>query len=60
MLSRYSSRYPTIGEGSQIFGSAIANATTAGDFNATGELTFLNSWTYPLSGNILTPVGQLE
>lgn len=58
MLSRHGSRYPTIGSSQQTFGQKIANAT--GKFKATGPLTFLNTWTYPLGAEILVPRGRQE
>ncbi|KAL9097125.1 MAG: hypothetical protein Q9165_000551 [Trypethelium subeluteriae] len=60
MLSRHGSRYPTTGSGTPTFGSKVQNAT--GKFNATGELSFLNTWNYTLGkgAEILVPVGKQE
>lgn len=58
MLSRHGSRYPTTGSNVYSFGQRIANAT--GKFNATGALSFLNSWKYELGAEILVPRGRQE
>jgi hypothetical protein len=58
MLSRHGSRYPTTGSGAPNLGQKIANAT--GKFNATGNMSFLNTWTYKLGAEILVPVGKQE
>jgi hypothetical protein len=60
MLSRHGSRYPTTGSGAPTFGQKVQNAT--GQFNATGALSFLNTWNYTLGkgAEILVPVGKQE
>ncbi|KAI9747290.1 MAG: hypothetical protein M1835_002153 [Candelina submexicana] len=58
VLHRHGSRYPTSGSNVASFGGRIANAT--GKFNATGALSFLNSWSYQLGAEILVPVGRQE
>lgn len=58
MLSRHGSRYPTSGSGAANFGQKITNAT--GKANFTGDLSFLNTWTYRLGAEILVPVGKQE
>jgi hypothetical protein len=58
MLHRHGSRYPTTGSGAPTTGQKIINAT--GQFNATGALSFLNTWTYKLGAEILVPVGKQE
>lgn len=58
MLSRHGARYPTSGSGATVLAGKIANAT--GMFNATGLLSFLNTWTYKLGAEILTPIGRSE
>ena len=58
MLSRHGSRYPTTGSNVQAFGQRIANAS--GTFEATGALSFLNSWEYQLGAEILVPRGRQE
>lgn len=56
MLSRHGSRYPTTGSGTPTLAALLKNAT----FNATGDLAFLNTWTYKLGAEILVPVGKQE
>jgi hypothetical protein len=58
MISRHGSRYPTSGPGPASVGEKIRNAT--GRFNATGSLTFLNTWKYSLGAEILVPIGKQE
>ncbi|GAB7352363.1 hypothetical protein MBLNU459_g2802t1 [Dothideomycetes sp. NU459] len=58
MLSRHGSRYPTTGSGAYVLGQRIHNMT--GKVNYTGELTFLNTYTYQLGAEILVPVGKQE
>ncbi|OCK84849.1 phosphoglycerate mutase-like protein [Lepidopterella palustris CBS 459.81] len=58
MISRHGSRYPTISSGPQVLGQKIYNAT--GKFNATGPLSFLNTWKYGLGAEILVPIGKQE
>ncbi|KAI9714359.1 MAG: hypothetical protein M1820_000320 [Bogoriella megaspora] len=60
MLSRHGARYPTTGSGAPTFGKKVQNAT--GTFNATGALSFLNTWNYTLGAGaeILVPVGKQE
>ncbi|KAJ8612750.1 hypothetical protein MRB53_037326 [Persea americana] len=55
MLSRHGSRYPT---STSTIVSKFVNAT--GKLNATGPLSFLNTWTYKLGEQILTPLGRSE
>ena len=57
-LHRHGSRYPTTGSGVELFGARIMNAT--GKFNATGDLSFLNTWKYQLGDEILVPRGRQE
>lgn len=58
MLSRHGSRYPTTDSNVQVFGSKVHNST--GKLNATGSLSFLNSWSYGLGAEILVPRGRQE
>ena len=62
MLSRHGSRYPTTGAGAELLAEKIQNYTngTLGDITFTGELSFLNTWTYLLGNEILVPVGKQE
>lgn len=58
MLSRHGSRYPTTGSGAYQFGQKHKNMT--GTAKYTGELSFLNDWSYKLGAEILVPVGHQE
>ncbi len=58
MLSRHGSRYPTTGANVYDLGQKIANST--GKLQATGQLSFLNSWKYQLGAEILVPRGRQE
>ena len=58
-LHRHGARYPTSGSNTQTFGYDIANATAAGHV-FTGELAFLNTWTYKMGAEILVPVGRQQ
>jgi hypothetical protein len=57
MLSRHGSRYPTTGSGAHRFGLKHKNMT---DVKYTGELSFLNDWSYQLGAEILVPIGKQE
>ncbi|KZP00674.1 phosphoglycerate mutase-like protein [Calocera viscosa TUFC12733] len=56
LLHRHGSRYPTSGSAPASFGVKVANNT--GKFNASGALSFLNTWKYGLGAEILTPFGR--
>jgi len=58
MLHRHGARYPTTNSGAPMLGAKLTKA--AGTFNATGDLGFLNSWTYRLGAEILVPIGKQE
>lgn len=58
-LYRHGARYPTTGSFNS-FNRKLANATAKGGFNASGPLTFLNTWTYKLGAELLTPFGRLQ
>jgi hypothetical protein len=64
MLSRHGSRYPTTGSGATQLGAKIMNHTMGVSgytpVTFTGELAFLNTWTYKLGAEILVPVGKQE
>lgn len=47
MLHRHGSRYPTTDAGVQKFGEALTKSIKAGA-KFTGELSFLNNWSYEL------------
>jgi hypothetical protein len=58
MLGRHGSRYPTTGSGAPILAERLRDAT--GIFQSSGDLAFLNAWTYKLGAEILVPVGKQE
>jgi hypothetical protein len=54
-------RYPTSGAAPSTFAAKVHNATAqSGGFKATGDLAFLNTWTYQLGAELLTPFGRLQ
>ena len=57
MLSRHGSRYPTTGSEVYDFGQKVAGQ--AGNFKATGPLSFLNDWKYSLGHEILVSKGEI-
>ncbi|KAL9057901.1 MAG: hypothetical protein Q9162_002028 [Coniocarpon cinnabarinum] len=54
MLSRHGSRYPTSTP------SVVGKILNATSFTASGDLAFLNNWTYKLGEAILVPIGKQE
>jgi hypothetical protein len=61
LLYRHGARYPTSGSAPSTFAGKVHNATQqAGGFKATGSLDFLNTWTYKLGAELLTPFGRLQ
>ena len=59
LLHRHGARYPTAGSSPSQFAAKVhAAATSEGGFNASGPLAFLNTWTYDLGAEILTPFGR--
>ena len=54
VLSRHGARYPTAGSSLSKF------AEKWKDVNATGELSFLNDWTYDLGTAVLVPIGKQQ
>lgn len=58
-IHRHGSRYPTTDAGVQEFGKALSENVKAGA-KFTGELSFLNNWSYELGSEILVPVGRQE
>lgn len=63
MLARHGARYPTTGSGATTLAAKIHNYTTGvigGGATFTGNLSFLNTWTYKLGAEILVPVGKQE
>lgn len=59
-LMRHGARYPTAGDAAEGFATRLLNASAAGGFKASGELEFLNQWTYKLGSDILIPFGRLQ
>ncbi|KAF7304058.1 3-phytase A [Mycena indigotica] len=59
LLHRHGARYPTIGA-NEVAAAVHAAATSEEGFEATGPLKFLNTWTYKLGAEILTPFGRSQ
>ncbi|MCJ1350130.1 MAG: hypothetical protein MMC33_000111 [Icmadophila ericetorum] len=59
MIARHGSRYPTSNSSVQVFGETIQSTVKNGT-KFTGNLTFLNDWSYKLGAEILVPVGRKE
>ncbi|KAJ5678246.1 uncharacterized protein N7477_003879 [Penicillium maclennaniae] len=59
LLQRHGSRYPSATEAQGTWGEKITNATKAGTV-FTGELAFLNDWSYQLGKELLVPTGRQE
>ncbi len=60
VLHRHGSRYPTGTSSVANFGSKLRNITANGTAQWSGELSFLNSWTYTLGAEILVARGRQE
>ena len=63
LLYRHGARYPTssLTSGPSFFAAKVHNATVNGTgFTATGDLAFLNNWSYKLGAEILTPFGRSQ
>jgi hypothetical protein len=60
ILHRHGARYPTPDPLPSTFAAKIHAAANATGFNATGPLDFLNTWTYKLGTDILTPLGRQQ
>ncbi|PPQ67076.1 hypothetical protein CVT25_005677 [Psilocybe cyanescens] len=60
LLHRHGARYPTTGSGPANFAAKVHAAATGGGFLATGALSFLNTWTYKLGAETLTPFGRSQ
>jgi hypothetical protein len=59
LLHRHGARYPTTGgTGPAAFATKIHSAASGSGFSAKGVLGFLNTWTYKLGAEILTPFGR--
>ena len=55
MLHRHGSRYPTATPS-----TVDKLLSSKGSWKASGQLAFLNDWTYKLGQQILTPVGKQQ
>lgn len=60
LLHRHGARYPTSGEAPAAFAAKLHAAATGAGFSATGSLAFLNTWTFKLGAEILTPFGRSQ
>ncbi|RXK36506.1 acid phosphatase [Tremella mesenterica] len=60
LLYRHGARYPTAGALPAQFAASLHNATVNGTWDAWGELDFLNTWTYKLGAELLSPFGRLQ
>ncbi|KAJ6496230.1 acid phosphatase [Mycena sanguinolenta] len=60
LLHRHGARYPTSGSAPAQFAAALHAAAAAGNLSASGPLAFLNTWTYKLGAEILTPFGRAQ
>lgn len=61
ILYRHGARYPTTGSLPTAFSAKLQNAVKSSQgLNATGDLAFLNDWTYKLGAELLTPFGRLQ
>lgn len=61
LLFRHGARYPTSGSSPSQFAATLHSAATGSSgVSATGPLEFLNTWTYKLGAEILTPFGRLQ
>ncbi|KAH9937170.1 histidine phosphatase superfamily [Fomitopsis serialis] len=60
LLHRHGARYPTSGSAPSSFAATVQAAASGSGFSATGPLEFLNTWTYKLGAEILTPFGRQQ
>ncbi|KAJ7048716.1 phosphoglycerate mutase-like protein [Mycena amicta] len=60
LLHRHGARYPTTGEGPAQLAAALNAVAATGKLSASGPLEFLNTWTYKLGAEILTPFGRAQ
>lgn len=59
LLHRHGARYPTTGgTGPAAFAAKLNAAASGAGFAASGAMEFLNTWTYKLGAEILTPFGR--
>ncbi|KZT07051.1 phosphoglycerate mutase-like protein [Laetiporus sulphureus 93-53] len=60
LVQRHGARYPTSGSGPSEFAALIQSIADSAGFTASGPLEFLNTWTYKLGAEILTPFGRQQ
>ncbi|KAF9517079.1 hypothetical protein BS47DRAFT_1340107 [Hydnum rufescens UP504] len=60
LVHRHGARYPTGGEGPSKFSAKLHAAAQTGKLRFTKDLAFLNSWTYKLGEELLTPFGRKQ
>ncbi|CCM05833.1 uncharacterized protein FIBRA_08069 [Fibroporia radiculosa] len=60
LLQRHGARYPTDGSGPSQFAATLNSIANSTGFTATGPLAFLNTWTYKLGAEVLTPFGRQQ
>ena len=60
LLYRHGARYPTTGAAPSAFATKLHNATADDPWSSWGELDFLNTWTYKLGAELLTPFGRSQ
>jgi hypothetical protein len=60
ILHRHGARYPTSGSAPSAFAAKIHATATGAGFSASGPLAFLDTWTYKLGAEILTPLGRQQ
>jgi len=58
LLHRHGARYPTSDAAPAKFAAHINAVASTGQLSASGALSFLNTWTYKLGAEILTPFGR--
>lgn len=59
LVHRHGARYPTSGSSPAAFAAKLQNTVLSGSgFTAKGDLEFLNSWTFKLGAELLTPFGR--
>ncbi|KAI0721339.1 phosphoglycerate mutase-like protein [Cerioporus squamosus] len=58
LLHRHGARYPQVGSSHAAFAAKLHAAANSTGFSASGPLDFLNTWTYKLGAELLTPFGR--
>ena len=58
LLHRHGARYPQVGSSHAALAAKLHAAANSTGFSASGPLEFLNTWTYKLGGELLTPFGR--